>query len=164
MPCSARLYAILRILLLSGCITNVAHGASVTDYAPETNIQCPDVSTTPLVRVFSPGNQSLHPLEVEYVESLSTITLPNAWESWLGDGSALGYNLSSFSKDYPKIGLAFSGGGYRAAQFGAGVFSALDSRNASSKSAGTGGLLQVSSYLSALSGWFKLKFASCVCS
>lgn len=47
----------------------------------------------------------------------------------------------------PSIGIAVSGGGMRAALFGAGVVNALDSRN------GTfGGLLQSSSYITALSG------------
>lgn len=43
-------------------------------------------------------------------------------------------------------------GGYRAAQYGAGVLSGLDARNDSAQSAGTGGMLQVSHYLSGLSG------------
>lgn len=49
-------------------------------------------------------------------------------------------------------------GGYRAAQYGAGVLSGLDARNESAQSAGTGGLLQVAHYLSGLSGvWSKYK-------
>ena len=39
-----------------------------------------------------------------------------------------------------------------AAQAGAGILSALDARNTTAKTKGTGGLLQVSSYLSGLSG------------
>ena len=39
-----------------------------------------------------------------------------------------------------------------AAQTGAGMLSGLDARNTTAKTKGTGGLLQVSSYLSALSG------------
>jgi len=39
-----------------------------------------------------------------------------------------------------------------AAQSGAGIISGLDARNTTAKAKGTGGLLQVSSYLSALSG------------
>ena len=130
-----------------------ALNGSVTDYAPLINQPCPDVTTDPLLRVFTPVNQSLHPREEEYVNTRFTTVIPNEWENWLGDGSAIGYNLSTFnSSGFPKVGIAISGGGYRAAQFGAGVLSALDARNESAKAAGTGGLLQVTSYLSGLSG------------
>jgi lysophospholipase len=130
-----------------------AINGSVTDYAPVVNQPCPDVTTDPLLRTFTPMNQSLHPGEEEYVNSRLSTVIPNEWQNWVGDGSAIGYNLSSFnSTGFPKIGIAVSGGGYRAAQYGAGVLSALDARNESAKAAGTGGLLQVTSYLSGLSG------------
>jgi hypothetical protein len=88
-----------------------------------------------------------------YVNTRLTTVIPNEWKNWISDGSAIGYNLSALnSSSFPKIGIAISGGGYRAAQYGAGVLSALDARNQSGKAAGTGGLLQVSSYLSGLSG------------
>ncbi|CAK9437543.1 uncharacterized protein LODBEIA_P19210 [Lodderomyces beijingensis] len=54
------------------------------------------------------------------------------------------------------IGLAFSGGGYRAMLNGAGQLSALDNRtrgnSSSNKAQGLGGLLQASTYLAGLSG------------
>ncbi|OBZ78586.1 Lysophospholipase [Grifola frondosa] len=56
------------------------------------------------------------------------------------------------SAGFPKVAIAVSGGGYRAAIFGAGVLHALDGRNAQSVEVGTGGLLQATSYLSGLSG------------
>lgn len=51
-----------------------------------------------------------------------------------------------------KVGLAFSGGGYRAMTCGAGQLAALDSRIANADSQGLGGLLQASTYISGLSG------------
>lgn len=48
--------------------------------------------------------------------------------------------------------MAIPGGGLRAAQYGAGCLSGLDARNDSAKAAGSGGLLQVTSYLTGLSG------------
>jgi lysophospholipase len=141
----------LSTLALAGLV--YAINGSVTDYAPVVNQPCPDVTTDPLLRTFTPMNQSLHPGEEEYVNSRLSTVIPNEWQNWVGDGSAIGYNLSSFnSTGFPKIGIAVSGGGYRAAQYGAGVLSALDARNESAKAAGTGGLLQVTSYLSGLSG------------
>jgi len=52
----------------------------------------------------------------------------------------------------PNLGIATSGGGYRAALFGAGILNALDGRNSTSAGIGTGGLLQTATYLSGLSG------------
>ncbi len=53
----------------------------------------------------------------------------------------------------PNIGVAVSGGGYRAMLNGAGVLEAFDSRTPNSTAAGQlGGLLQSTTYLSALSG------------
>lgn len=56
----------------------------------------------------------------------------------------------------PTVGLAVSGGGYRAALVGAGTFNAFDQRNSSAVQAGTGGVLQLASYMAGLSGgsWF----------
>lgn len=56
----------------------------------------------------------------------------------------------------PTVGLAVSGGGYRAALVGAGTFNAFDQRNNSAVQAGTGGVLQLASYMTGLSGgsWF----------
>ncbi|CAK5281501.1 unnamed protein product [Mycena citricolor] len=105
---------------------------NVTDYAPSVNVQCPDFSTTNLVREFTPQNQTLHPAEIEFVNKRLNTTVQDAWYAWL-NGSALGYNISAFT-------------------YGAGCLSALDARNESSKAAGTGGLLQAASYITGLSG------------
>jgi lysophospholipase len=88
---------------------------------------------------------------MNYIQSKESNVLPSAWTAWLGNASQLGYDLPEFGGNYPKIGMAISGG-YRAAQYGAGVISALDARNDSAKAAGAGGLFQVTSYLSGLSG------------
>lgn len=162
----------LSTLALTGAV--YALNGSVADYAPLVNQPCPNVTTDPLLRVFTPKNQTLHPREEEYVDTRLNTVIPDAWKDWIGDGSAIGYNLSAFvdvsggggnatgatganvtaTRRFPKIGIAVSGGGYRAAQYGAGVLSALDARNDSAKAAGTGGFLQVTSYLSGLSGAF----------
>lgn len=142
----------LKLLALAFAITATSADSdlgSPLDYAPSTNVPCPD---TQLVRVFTPETQSLHPLEADYVTNRQNTVIASAWEQWLGNASQLGYNLSSFNGNYSKVGIAISGGGYRAAQYGAGVLSGLDARNESSLNAGTGGLLQVTSYISALSG------------
>ena len=53
----------------------------------------------------------------------------------------------------PRIGIAVSGGGYRALMNGAGAISAFDNRTANSTAPGQlGGVLQAATYLSGLSG------------
>ncbi|KAI0690543.1 phospholipase B [Cytidiella melzeri] len=128
---------------------------SPQDYAPNVNQSCPDVTVNPLIRLFTPENQTLHPNEAQYVESRLQHVFPQAWVDWIGDGSSIGYNKSTaafFQNNSAKIAIGISGGGLKAAQFGAGVLSGLDARNDSAKQAGTGGLLQVTSYLAGLSG------------
>ncbi|KAJ8507916.1 hypothetical protein ONZ45_g9769 [Pleurotus djamor] len=140
-------------IVLLATFVNLSHQqgmGAVTDYAPQVNVQCPDVSVNPLLRQFTPQNQSLHPREIEYIQGRQTV-VDSAWLSWL-DGSAVSYNVSAFAGNFPKVGLAIPGGGLRAAQYGAACLNALDARNDKAKSAGTGGLLQVASYLSGLSG------------
>ncbi|RCI16155.1 hypothetical protein L249_1817 [Ophiocordyceps polyrhachis-furcata BCC 54312] len=67
-------------------------------------------------------------------------------DAYLRDGGAS-------SAAMPNIGIAISGGGYRAMLTGAGVLSAFDDRTPGSKDKGNlGGLLQSATYLSALSG------------
>ncbi|TFY82180.1 hypothetical protein EWM64_g1831 [Hericium alpestre] len=142
----------LTLLALVAGVFAAGDEGSPADYQPNTNQQCPNITETPLVRVFTPASQSLHPREEAYVNTRLSQAIPDEWRNWIGDGSGIGYNLDAFSNNFTKIGLAISGGGYRAAQYGAGVISALDARNDSAKAAGTGGLLQVSSYLTGLSG------------
>lgn len=126
---------------------------SVTDYAPNTNVACPDITNTQFVRQWTSETQSLNPGELEYIQTRNKSVIRDAWSSWLGDGSQLGYNISSFNDTgFPTIGIAVPGGGLRAALYGAGCLSALDARNESALAAGTGGLLQVASYITGLSG------------
>lgn len=129
----------------------VRSSASLLAYAPS-RTACPDISKYPLVHTFTITQQVLNPLERTYITDRESTIIPESWEAWLGNGSAIGYNTTDFTGYFARIGIAFSGGGYRASQFGAGVISAIDARNTTAVAAGTGGLLQVASYLSGLSG------------
>ena len=121
-------------------------------YAPTAGSTCPDITQNPLLREFTTDTQALHPRESAYIGARESTVIPKAWQDWLGTGEQIGYNVSVLSSNFSRIGVAFSGGGFRAAQYSAGVTSALDARDQSAKSAGTGGLLQVASYISGLSG------------
>ena len=136
-------------------------------YTPVTG-PCPQGFT--LVRMAgSPGNQSLSTSEASYVHARRSQVIPQAWKTYLANVEATSVTLPSYvssilngsSSQTPNFGIATSGGGYRAAIFGAGVLNALDGRNASSNSAGLGGLLQTAMYLSGLSGgsWFLTSLA-----
>jgi lysophospholipase len=105
--------------------------------------------------------QILSPAESHYISSRKRKVLPGAWKSYLDNVKAtkvpLPHYVSAILGDSdpshkPTLGIATSGGGYRAAIFGAGVLNTLDGRNATSAKLGTGGLLQSASYLSGLSG------------
>ena len=72
-----------------------------------------------------------------------------------------GFDAGSFidknrdnTTNLPNIGIAFSGGGYRAMLNGAGALAAFDSRTANSTDGASqlGGLLQSSTYIAGLSG------------
>lgn len=121
---------------------------SPTDsYAPG-KVLCPDRS---LVRVAS----GLSDNETAWVEGRHKETdarlidfLDNAG---LDDFNATEFITETANKSIT-IGLAFSGGGYRAMLNGAGQLAALDNRTTNAYKSGLGGLLQASTYLVGLSG------------
>ena len=80
-----------------------------------------------------------------------------AMSDFLSSLNIIGFDASGYLKNHsqsisslPNIGIAVSGGGLRATFNGAGGLQAFDSREESS--GGLGGLLQSSTYISALSG------------
>ncbi|KZT69824.1 lysophospholipase [Daedalea quercina L-15889] len=109
-------------------------------------------------------SQTLSQGEREYISAKQSTVLPDAWTAYLSsvEGTTSASSLPAYVSGilggnygqtaYPRLGIATSGGGYRAATFGAGVLNALDGRNASAVAAGTGGLLQAATYLAGLSG------------
>ncbi|EIW56275.1 lysophospholipase [Trametes versicolor FP-101664 SS1] len=139
-----------------------AQALAAQKYAP-TLQPCPD--GTALVREAGSNayTQALGDEEARYVSARQSLVLPNAWASYLRNvqqntpvvlpayvDTILSGRLGEGA--FPNLGIATSGGGLRAALFGAGVLSALDGRNQSSVQAGLGGLLQAAQYLSGLSG------------
>ncbi len=129
-------------------------------YAPTLH-PCPlDV---PLVREVGPNanRQTLSRGETDYVSARQSQVLPRAWAEY---SASVQQNTHIVLPSYvdkilhgphdalPTLGIATSGGGHRAAIFGAGILNALDGRNRTSVFAGTGGLLQAATYLSGLSG------------
>ena len=153
---------------------NSSSGASAIAkaYTP-TIARCPSNFT--LVRFAGAENASLASEETAYTSARRDHVLPAAWHAYLSTvqkaSSSANVSLPSYvssilsgnssGSGLPTLGIATSGGGYRAALFGAGVLNALDARNASAAHAGTGGLLQAATYLAGLSGgaWLVTSFA-----
>lgn len=134
--------------------------AAAIPYTPVAT-SCPRGS---LIR--SPGLwQQLNGDESSYISSRETWVLPGARRTYLQNVEAyakahkisLPAYVSNLLEGYLhndglRLGIATSGGGYRAAMFGGGVLNALDGRNSTSVASGTGGLLQSATYLAGLSG------------
>lgn len=122
------------------------------DYAPAT-VDCPDEKPT----IRSAGNLSTSEREWLEIRRPKTIDpMVRFFEnSGLTDFDAAGFvndNAQNFSV-VPNIGIAVSGGGYRALMNGAGFLAAADSRTPGSTDAGgIGNLLQATTYLAGLSG------------
>lgn len=154
------------VLVLLSALPTLVHGqtAAAKAYTP-TFGECPSDFT--LIRQAGTSNnesiQTLSPSEVGYLQARKSDVLPSAWKAYLSNAqnvvgvgvplpdyviSILGGNGSAT----PTLGIATSGGGYRAAIFGAGILNALDGRDSESVKAGTGGLLQAATYLTGLSG------------
>ncbi|KAI9042613.1 lysophospholipase family protein [Aspergillus affinis] len=121
-------------------------------YKP-TSVSCP--ASRPTIR----SAAKLSPNESDWLETRRGKT-KSALKDFFGhvtikDFDAAGYidRVSSNSSNLPNIGIAVSGGGYRALMNGAGAIKAFDSRTENSTSSGQlGGLLQSATYVAGLSG------------
>ncbi|KIK99016.1 hypothetical protein PAXRUDRAFT_133001 [Paxillus rubicundulus Ve08.2h10] len=121
---------------------------------------CPEGFSLVRMAGSAPEDQTLSSSESSYIQARRSQVIPQAWKTYLANVEATNITLPSYvssilggtNSQTPNLGIATSGGGYRAAIFGAGVLNALDGRNASSNSAGIGGLLQSATYLAGLSG------------
>lgn len=126
---------------------NAPHG-----YTPQIG-SCPQ--TAPTIR----SAANLSPNETSWLEVRRNATV-EPMRDLLSRLNITGLDTNAYIKQYqnnasalPNIGIAVSGGGYRAMLVGAGMIEAFDSRTPNSTSAGQlGGLLQASTYLSGLSG------------
>ncbi|CEL04962.1 Putative Lysophosphoplipase A [Aspergillus calidoustus] len=122
------------------------------EYAPA-NVTCPAVK--PSIR----SARNLSSNETQWVHSRHRQII-SPMRDLLGRLNITGFNASAYmdivssnTSNVPNIGIAVSGGGYRAMLNGAGALKAFDSRTSNSTATGhLGGLLQSATYVSALSG------------
>ncbi|KAK4128916.1 hypothetical protein N657DRAFT_629925 [Parathielavia appendiculata] len=121
-------------------------------YAPA-EVPCPD--ERPTVRFANELSQS----EIDWLAKRRPLTV-DPMIDFLKRANIDGFDaedyirkVASNVKDLPNIGIAVSGGGYRALMNGAGFVAAADSRTpGTTGTGGIGGLLQSSTYLAGLSG------------
>ncbi|KAH6974518.1 lysophospholipase [Ilyonectria sp. MPI-CAGE-AT-0026] len=121
-------------------------------YAPA-SVSCP--ATRPAVRTAT----GLSPQETEWLPVRGNNTIP-ALKTVLSRAKISGLDTNSYidgiisnGSQVPRVGIAISGGGYRALMNGAGAIAAFDNRSSNSVGDGQlGGLLQAATYLSGLSG------------
>ncbi|OGE57727.1 hypothetical protein PENARI_c001G11433 [Penicillium arizonense] len=121
-------------------------------YTPS-NVSCP--ASRPTVR--SAANLSTN--ETSWLEGRRNKTLSAMKDFFghvtVGDYDVVGYlnNHANNVSALPNVGIAVSGGGYRALMNGAGAVKAFDSRSENASTSGhLGGLLQSSTYIAGLSG------------
>ncbi|KAI5455576.1 lysophospholipase [Mariannaea sp. PMI_226] len=134
------------------CLKQRAAAVAPDGYAPAA-VPCP--KTRPSIRTAT----GLSPNETEWLPLRGNQTIP-VLKAVLSQAGISGFdtnsyidNLTSNNDRMPRIGIAISGGGYRALMNGAGALSAFDNRTANSTTDGKlGGLLQATTYLSGLSG------------
>lgn len=127
-------------------ITTAVCWSPTGGYAPGT-VECPSKD---LVRIANDTSDE----EKEWIESRQKITNENLI-TFLKNSNMKDFDPEEFVKNSskpPTIGIAFSGGGYRAMLNGAGQFSALDKRTDGATDNALGGLLQSATYLTGLSG------------
>lgn len=119
-----------------------------SNYAP-VNSTCP--TNKDLVRIAS----NISSDEADWIEQRHLVTDQNLI-NFLNQAGMEDFDAEDFINNQANrsigIGIAFSGGGYRAMLSGAGQLSALDNRTTNASEAGLGGLLQCASYLVGLSG------------
>lgn len=120
---------------------------ALEDYVPKLTA-CPDFN---VIR----EAESINSEEKAYVSKRQDLTLDNLVDFLSNVANLLDFDAKKFMGDASKnitIGLAYSGGGYRAMLSGAGELLALDNRFENLTKEGLGGLLQSATYITGLSG------------
>jgi hypothetical protein len=139
----------------AGKVILIPHGMpwkrATTGYAPSA-VQCPQV--LPTIR----AGATLSVNETSWLKVRQTNTVW-ALRDFLSRANISGLDTNTYigagtdANSLPNIGIAISGGGYRAMMNGAGAIAAFDNRTTNSTSQGQlGGILQASTYISGLSG------------
>lgn len=127
--------------LLFACL--VICKSPTNSYAPG-RVECPNFKLT------RSAISGLNPDEKSYIDQRYKLA-KQSLSGFLHQAGMIDFDVDSFlATSNPTIGIAFSGGGYRAMLAGAGELSALDSRSKSPSI--LSGILQSANYIAGLSG------------
>ncbi|CEH18904.1 lysophospholipase plb1 [Ceraceosorus bombacis] len=149
----------------AGTLTRRANPSG--SYGPD-SVSCPAASgaTQPgggIGQVRYANSNALSSGEQDYINRKRSNS-QQGWQQWLsstGAGPDLDgangipggvANYTSAQDRLPRVGIALSGGGYRAMIVGSGVLAGFDSRNQTANDRGVGGFLQLADYVAGLSG------------
>ncbi|KAJ3194044.1 Lysophospholipase 1 [Irineochytrium annulatum] len=119
-------------------------------YTPR-RVKCPE--DEPIIRPVPFGAQSISTEEEDWVENRDE-QVRTSWKAYLERVNLEDFDVDAYvaKKKLPRVAVTFSGGGSRALLVGGGVIRAMDDRIPESRQSGTGGILQLSTYISGLSG------------
>lgn len=141
------------LLAVASLLVSTGEAWSPTNGYVPANVTCPDdinLVRNATFRLSNNETEWLKKREVHTSEALKdflTRSLAN-----FSDTSILDDLFGGNSTKIPKLGIAASGGGYRAMLSGAGMIAAMDNRTIGANQHGLGGLLQSATYLAGLSG------------
>ncbi|WFD30792.1 lysophospholipase [Malassezia sp. CBS 17886] len=155
LPASER--ALLQETVLAArAVASVERRWNPDDSYQPSNVPCPPMVQGPdnvgLLR--NASSHEISPQEADYMARHRSGTRAG-WADWLhraGLDNLPGGIDKFLEQSQPRVGLAISGGGYRAMLHGAGVVEGFDGRNKTSTERGVGGLLQIVDYVAGLSG------------
>ena len=119
MPSTTSSSLLCATLLLA---STAVHGQYTNGYKP-TNVTCPSRSLIRNAGTNAANNQTVNPDEASYIQRRKQQVVAQAFQDYLGSDNATGYDLQAIAPNatyWPTVGIAVSGGGYRAALVGAG--------------------------------------------
>ncbi|EGF97507.1 uncharacterized protein MELLADRAFT_85114 [Melampsora larici-populina 98AG31] len=133
-------------------------GSPSGDYEPVRTF-CPN---GPNLRFSETGDSRLSEAETNYVKEKSSKSIP-LWKDYLNRVKLNNFDVNQFlakaehqggigMNTLPSFGFAISGGGVRALCLGASILEGFDGRNQKAVDAKVGGLVQLATYASGLSG------------
>ncbi|CAB4255554.1 similar to Saccharomyces cerevisiae YOL011W PLB3 Phospholipase B (lysophospholipase) involved in phospholipid metabolism [Maudiozyma barnettii] len=143
----------LKNLVIAAALAASADAWSPTNSYVPANVSCADD-----IKLIREASKTLSDNETSWLQKRDPIAsealLAFVQRAMANISSAddLAERIFSNSSTAPKIGIAASGGGYRAMLSGAGMIAAMDNRTVGANEHGLGGLLQGSTYLAGLSG------------
>ncbi|SMN22970.1 similar to Saccharomyces cerevisiae YOL011W PLB3 Phospholipase B (lysophospholipase) involved in phospholipid metabolism [Maudiozyma saulgeensis] len=143
---------------LKNLVIAAALAASVEAWSPTNSYVPGNVTCDDDIKLIREASKTLSDNETSWLQkrdpiaSEALLSFVQRAMANISSADDLAKQIFSNSSSAPKIGIAASGGGYRAMLSGAGMIAAMDNRTDGANEHGLGGLLQGATYLAGLSG------------